>query len=254
MRLYELYDLLENTAPRELSAPWDNDGIMCAPRGNIELTRVAVSLDATLAAVEKAAENRCELLLTHHPMIFKGIKSLVPDDIASARVMCAVSHGISVISLHTRLDAASGGVNDALAKKLGMKVKRSFGDAETPNLGRLCEIEGDGVPLEALANHVKDALGCEALRVYGKGTVKSIALVGGDGKDFISPAISVGADVLITGDAGYNACESAAENGFCIIEAGHYYTEVPVCEAIAEILRAEGLECIVNDSCPSRII
>ncbi len=254
MKLYDLYAYLDKMAPRTLSASWDNDGIMCAPHGDVELTRVALSLDATLEAITTAAENGCELLVTHHPMIFKGIKSLDGEDAVSARVLRAVSLGVSVISLHTRLDAAEGGVNDVLACRLGLKNVGTFGDADMPTLGRIGSLEGDGEELEVLARRVKEQLGCEAVRVYGNKRIKSVALVGGDGKELIAPAVAAGADVLITGDAGYNACESAAESDFCIIEAGHYHTEAPVCGALAERLRSMGLECIVCGESPSRII
>ena len=77
---------------------------------------------------------------------------------------------------------------------------------------------------------------------------------GGEGKDFIIPAVLAGADCLVTGDAGYNACEAAAEGGFVIIEAGHYHTEFPVCESLARFIRDLGLECEIYDACPSRIL
>ncbi len=251
MKLYELYRELEEFAPRSLSAPWDNDGLMCAPLGDVEITHATVSLDATLDAIEKSAQSS-NLLITHHPMIFKGIRSLTGQDSTSSRVLAAVKSGLSVISIHTRLDVAEGGVNDALAKRIGLPVSGNFGDDETPTLGRLCDV--DGMTVTQLAERVKNALGCQSVRVYGDGKVTRAALVGGEGKSFIESAIASGADVLITGDAGYNACESAAEGGFAIIEAGHYHTEHPVCEALAEKLRSLGISCDIIDRCPSRIV
>lgn len=251
MRLYELYAELETLAPRALSAPWDNDGVMCAPLGDINVTHATVSLDATLEAIDKAA-SKSQLLVTHHPMIFKGIKSLTAENAPSARTLRAVTRGLSVISLHTRLDAADGGVNDALAQRLGLHVSGSFGDCETPTLGRLCEL--DGITVDELAERTKRALGCESVRVYGSGRLRRAALVGGDGKSFVECAIAAGADVLITGDAGYNVCEAAAERGFAVIETGHYHTEQPVCDVLAEHLRRLGIECDVLESCPSRMI
>jgi len=252
MKLCEIYASLEALAPKSLSASWDNDGLMCTPSTDMEVTRVLVSLDATADAIRTAKEKGCELLLTHHPLIFKGLKSITGADTVSSRAILALSDGVSVVSLHTRLDAAEGGVNDALACRIGLGVTGKFGDSEAPELGRLCDV--DETDADMLALRVKDALGCDAVRVHGVGKIKKVALVGGEGKDFIIPAIKAGADCLVTGDAGYNACEAAAEGGFVIIEAGHYHTEFPVCESLARFIRDLGLECEIYDACPSRIL
>lgn len=252
MTISEFYKALELLAPKSLSAPWDNDGLMCTATPDREVKRVLVALDATEGAIKKAADTSCDMLVTHHPLIFKGLRSITGEDTVSARAILALSGGVSVISLHTRLDAADGGVNDALARRIGLEVTGKFGDSEAPEIGRLCRCaEADA---DALALRVKDALGCSAVRVYGNGRINKVAVLGGEGKDFIIPAIKAGADCLITGDAGYNACEAAAESGFVIIEAGHYHTEDPVCETLAEYVRSLGLECDVYAECPSRIL
>lgn len=252
MTISEFYKALEHLAPKSLSAPWDNDGLMCTLSTDRDVKRVLVALDGTADAISAARVGGYDVLLTHHPLIFKGLKSVTGEDAVSARAILALSGGVSVISLHTRLDAADGGVNDALARRIGLEVIGKFGDSEAPEICRLCETaETDA---DILALRVKDALGCSAVRVYGNGNIKKIALLGGEGKDFIIPAIKAGADCLITGDAGYNACEAAAEGGFVIIEAGHYHTENPVCENLAEYVRSLGLECDVYERCPNRIL
>ena len=252
MILRELYASLEKIAPKDLSAPWDNDGIMCTLSVDKDVKRVLVALDATASAISAAKDGSYDVLLTHHPLIFKGLKSVTGEDTVSARAILALSGGVSVISLHTRLDAADGGVNDALARRIGLDVTGKFGDSEAPEIGRLCEL--DETDADILALRVKAALGCSAVRVYGNGKISRAALLGGEGKDFIIPAIKAGADCLITGDAGYNACEAAAEGGFVIIEAGHYHTEFPVCECLQTYVRSLGLECDVFSDCPNRIL
>lgn len=252
MKLSEFYNALDSLAPRSLSASWDNDGLMCKAPANDEVQKVLVSLDATAGAIAKAVDGGYDVLVTHHPMIFKGLKSITGEDTVSSRAILALSGGVSVISLHTRLDAADGGVNDALATAVGLPVSAKFGDSETPELGRLCDIpETDA---DTLALRVKNALGCSAVRVTGNGKIRKVAVVGGEGKDFIVPAIAAGADCLITGDAGYNASEAAAEGGFVIIEAGHYHTEVPVCENLAGYIRGLGITADVYNECPNRFI
>ena len=252
MKLLELYKALELLAPKSLSAPWDNDGLMCTSSTDKEVKRVLVALDATSDEIKAACDGAYDVLLTHHPLIFKCLKSVTGEDTVSARAILALSGGVSVISLHTRLDAADGGVNDALARRIGIETVGKFGDSEAPEIGRLCECEKTDADTFAL--RVKNALGCMAVRVYGHGNISKVAVLGGEGKDFIVPAVKAGADCLVTGDAGYNASEAAAEGGFVIIEAGHYHTEFPVCEALQTYVRELGLECDVYGKCPNRIL
>ncbi len=253
MKFTEFIEKLEEIAPRSLSAEWDNDGVMCRCPQTDEVSKVLVALDPTEKAIKYAAEGGFDLLVTHHPLIFKGVKSLTGEDVVTHRAITALLSSVSVVSLHTRLDAAKGGVNDALAAILGLRVTGIFGDSEAPELGRICELERE-MTAEELALLVKEKLGASSVRLTGGGKVKNVALVGGDGKSFVAPAMAAGADLLITGDGGYNILEAAAEEGFSVIEAGHYHTEFPVCEKLCEYLRGLGLEAEVFDYCPYKNI
>ena len=137
MEFTDFYKSLEELCPSEKSAVWDNDGVMLAPLGRDEVSRVLVSLDPTEKAIRYAAENGFDTLLTHHPLIFKGLKSITGADTVSSRVLTALSSGVKVVSLHTRLDAARGGVNDVLLSLCGAEYTRDFGDAESPDIGRV---------------------------------------------------------------------------------------------------------------------
>ncbi len=251
MKLYEIYKRLEELAPSFLSAKWDNDGMMCAPRGDCEISRVLVALDPTEAAIEYASERGCELLVTHHPLIFSGLRRLDGEDTVSSRVLSAILKGISVISLHTRLDAAKGGVNDTLASLLGGEILGSFGDADSPTIGRIVAF-GEGISAEELARRVKSATGAPTVRLTGDGTVRVAAVVGGSGKSLTDAAMEYGADALVTGESGYNTAEAGAEQGFVTVEAGHFHTENPICKVLAEKLREQGLEVELFDFCPYR--
>ncbi len=245
MNIKEYHDKLTELFPKELSASWDNDGIMFTRSLSRDVKRVLVSLDPTRAAIKFASEKGFDALLTHHPLIFKGVRSVTGADVVSSRLIAAMESDISVVSLHTRLDAGTGGVNDALACKLGFEVIGAFGDDEAPELGRLAE-NREPMDLKSLSQYVERILG-GSVRVYGDRTaaLSRVALVGGSGKDFILPAMGAGADVMITGESGYNAAEAAAESGFCIIEAGHYETEFPVCENLATYSKNLGIEAVV---------
>lgn len=257
MTVRELYSMLENKYPRELSAPWDNDGLMCCSDPGAEVKKVLLSLDATKEAIEYAAKGGFDVLLTHHPMIFRGVRSFVGGEFPADRVLGALYGKVTVISLHTRLDAADGGVNDALAASMGFDPAslEKFGDAECPTLGRIATM-AEETDVDALAALVKNVLGAPSVRVTGRGKVRRIALVGGSGKDLTGPAAAAGADVLVTGESGYNVAEDAAESSFCTVEAGHYHTEAPVLDFLDLFIRTAAPEITTEkfDSCAYRTI
>lgn len=257
MNIKELYEYLCADIPQVLSCPWDNDGLMAAREMSAEVKKVLVSLDATEAAIGFASANGFDVLLTHHPMIFKGMKHVTPLTLEGRRVIAALSGGVAVLSFHTRLDAVKGGVNDALCAALGLTPDGVFGDEESPSLGRLVTLS-EKMTLRELAAHVKKCLGAPYVKVIsggdGEQKVQKIAVCGGDGKDFTYPALAAGAEVLITGSSGYNMAEDAAECGIATIEAGHYYTEAPVCKVLAERIKAAGISCAVYNSCKEHVL
>lgn len=255
MNVKTLHDELTKRWPKTLSAAWDNDGIMSSPDVNAEVKRVLVALDASHAVIKYAVDHGFDTVVTHHPMIFKGAKNVTSATLTGRRIVDSLIHGVSVLSFHTRLDAAEGGVNDELCRALGFTVCETFGDDEMPTLGRIAEIPE--MTARDLAELVKDKLGCDAVRVSGDlaKPVTRVALCGGDGKDFIYPALANGCQAYITGDAGYNMAEDAAEDGLVTIEAGHYHSEASVCRVIAEAVRElTGIEAEFVDSCGYRII
>ncbi len=255
MNVKTLHDELTKRWPKTLSAAWDNDGIMVCADMTAEVKRVLVALDATHEVIRYAVENGFDTVITHHPMIFKGAKNVTPSTLTGRRIVDALTNGVSVLSFHTRLDAADGGVNDELCCVLGVEPCESFGDDEMPTLGRVAEIPA--MTAQELAELVKTKLGCDAVRVNGdlSQTVTRIAFCGGDGKDFVYPALAAGCQAYITGDAGYNMAEDAAEDGLVTIEAGHYHSETPVCRVIAEAVRElTGIEAEFVDSCGYRVI
>jgi dinuclear metal center YbgI/SA1388 family protein len=254
MTVGELIKELDRLYPRTLSCSWDNDGMMFCPDPSAEVKRVMLALDASSGAIAQAAGEKCDLLLTHHPLIFRPLKALTSENLTGSRILEAWKGGISIASFHTRLDAGKDGVNDALAKKLALTICDTFGDEECPEIGRIAELE---TPMEAVqfAEYVRDALGCKAVSLSGDTPVRRIALVGGDGKDFIRAALQTGADTFVTGTAGYNMALDAAEEGLNIIEAGHYHTEAPVLERLAELCRTfAGAECLFFDSNCTRTV
>lgn len=255
MNVRELHNALSKLYPKTLSCSWDNDGIMVSPDPGREVKRVLVSLDATDSAIQYAIANGFDTLVTHHPMIFRGIKSVTENTLGGRRVLDSVLGGLSVMSFHTRLDAADGGVNDALADILGYNPTGRFGDDESPELGRIIDIET--MTAKEFAGLVRDRLGCTAVRLNGDPDKKinRVALCGGDGKDFVYPALTEECDLFLTGDAGYNMTGDASEEGLVTIEAGHYHTEAPVCRVLAEkIHEICGADTEIYNSCTYTLV
>ena len=230
MNTLELEKYFDELIPTMLSCDWDNDGLMCSSDSKKEVKSALLTLDVTENAVEKAIELGVDAIFTHHPFVFKGMKS-VTDKNARARLLISLLyHGISVFSYHTRLDTVGGGVNDILADRIGLKNVVPLGDGEL-SMARVGDM--DSIPFDLFADNVKSKLKCPSLILARSQTgnvwVKRAAVLGGScNMDFIKGAIATGADVLVTGDASYNALIDANIDGLHVLCAGHYSSENPV--------------------------
>lgn len=232
MTVKDLYERMSERLPESLREEWDNDGLMCAPDGTREVCRVLLALDVTEELVDYAIEQGFDLIVSHHPLIFKPVFAVNEENHVSRKLIKLIENEISVFSFHTRADKACGGVNDRLAELLGIENALPFGEGE---LGRVGEVEE--MTLEDFIYKVKTALGADVVKYSdGYNTVKRVALVGGDGKDFVSDAIKCGADTYLSGRISYNVMEEAAEMGINLVEAGHYFTEQPLMEFFKELL------------------
>ncbi|MBO5316728.1 MAG: Nif3-like dinuclear metal center hexameric protein [Clostridia bacterium] len=233
MTLKELYDYLEEKMPPSLREEWDNDGMMCCPDTKAEVKRVLVSLDVTEEIVDYAIDRGFDLIISHHPLIFKPVSSVTDSGNVSRKIIKLIESGVSVFSFHSRADKVVGGVNDILCDLLGIFNAESFGEG---GLGRVGEIDEE-IALEDFVYRVKQTLGSDMVRYSdGLNPVRRVALVGGDGKDFVKSAIDAGADTYLSGRISYNMMVEAAEMGINLVEAGHYFTEQPVTDFFQELL------------------
>lgn len=230
MTFYDLYKKLSQLYPESLRCEWDNDGIMCADSLEDEVSKVLITLDVTRDAVEYAIENGFDTIVSHHPLVFKSQKSLMPLNYVQKKLIDLVQSGVRVMSFHTRLDAAEGGVNDTLCRLLGLDDVEV--DSVEP-IGRVGELSEE-MELSVFADTVKGELNAPVVLYSGSNMVKRIYVVGGDGKDLIERAIAMGADTLLTGRGSYNTSIDAEEMGINIVEAGHFFTENPVCCSLEE--------------------
>lgn len=233
MTAKQLYQILNEKIPTSLSCDWDNDGLMCCPDGDREVRRILITLDVTEAAVAFAAEGGYDLILSHHPLIFKGLKALNHGNTVAAKAITLIRKGISVMSFHTRLDALAGGVNDILAEKLGLEGAEPFGEEGIGRIGSLPQ----PTTAEKFAAHVKQVLGAPFVLLGDAGLpVKRVAVLGGNGGDDTDAAQAAGADTYVSGELKYHSLTDAPEGGMNLIEAGHFFTENPVCEGLRQLL------------------
>ena len=235
MTVKELYDHIEAFAPRTLSAEWDNDGIACAADLARPVKRVLVALDATEGVVDRAVTGGFDLLLTHHPLLFRGVKELTPTATVPRKLLKLIGGGVAAMSFHTRLDAATGGVNDILAAALGLENAMPFGPVGE-DMGRIGTLAKE-VPAAEYAKTVCEKLQIPAVLLAGDGPVRRVAVLGGEGGDFLPYAKAAGADLFLSGRIGYHRMLDGAEEGMILMEAGHFATEVAVCHKLAALVR-----------------
>ena len=233
----QVYEAMQQAAPLELAEQWDNPGLLVDCGGPVH--RVLVALDITPEVVAEAAEKHCEVLVSHHPVIFDPLKKLCPADVPYQLVRA----GISAVCMHTNLDAAEGGVNDVLADFFGMKDRTVFAGG----CGRVGEIEPISVP--ELARKAQRELACRCNQAENGPTVqvkftdagkpvRRLAVISGAGGSLFEDALAQGADCLLTGEANHHHACDAKRLGLSLIAAGHYATEFPVTAAVAAKLRA----------------
>ena len=233
MTVKELYGKFDERIPETLRESWDNDGLMCSADTSAEVSRVLVALDVTEEIVDYAIQYGFDLIVSHHPLIFKPLSSMTEEDNISRKVIKLLCNGVSVFSFHTRADKVYGGVNDCLCDLLGMFDTEAFGEGL---LGRIGNVSDDPT-LEDFAYKVKMVTGSDGVRYAdGFNSIRRVAVVGGGGKSFVRDAIIEGADTFVSGEIGYNVMEEATELGINLIEAGHYFTEQPVTDFFRQLL------------------
>ena len=230
MTIEQLAKELDILIPRDLSEPWDNDGRMIIPNPSEEVTGVLCALDCTSVAIDMAIDRGYNVIVTHHPLIFKPIGAITPDDSVGKRIIKCIKHGISVLSYHTRLDSMQGGVNDVLAGYLGIKNTVAF----LP-YGRIGDV--DEQSFEDFAKKTAEALKLDVKSlglVKASDRVKRVAVVSGCGKDEINDVIAAGADTFVTGEVMHNHMIDCKELGLNLICGTHYATERLIVPILAD--------------------
>ena len=236
----DILNFIESIAPPYMAESWDNCGLLCG-RKDKEVRKILVALDPFRSVIEEAISLGADLIVTHHPLIFRNPLMAVNEDSETGRcVLTLIEHGIAAINAHTNLDLAPGGVNDVLAQTLGLRnIEIINPKGDTVPYGLLRRGDVPTQTLEQFLDTVKQNLRCEGLRyVNGGKPVRKVAVGGGSCADEMFDALAAGCDTFVTSDIKYNQFRTAYELGLNLIDAGHFFTETPVMPVIAEKLRA----------------
>ncbi len=226
MKIKEIYDFLDKTAPFNTAADFDNTGLSVGSLMR-EVKTVLISLDVTNSVIKKAEEIGADLVLTHHPLIFNPICEVVAD----TPVYNAVRSGITFISSHTCLDKSDGGVNSTLAEILGVKDLYQSELDEFLKIGIV-----DEQTASEFASKVKTALGGKVSFTKPDKIIKKVALCSGSGGDSVFAAKEAGADALLTGEAKHHELLASNDLDVSLFVAGHFETENIICEKLKCLL------------------
>ena len=240
--VHDILSFVETLAPNYMKMDWDNVGLLCGSRSR-EVHKILLALDPFEAVCQEAVEVGAQLIVTHHPLIFRPLKSVTDDTEVGRSIFLLLSNGISAINAHTNLDCAPGGVNDRLADLLGLQnvevISPSGTDAQGRPWGLLRMGQVKAQSLEEFLPLVKERLGCEGLRYSGSGKpVCRVAVGGGACGSELMDAVKAGCDTFVTADIKYNQFFDAQALGINLIDAGHFHTENPVISLLAEKISA----------------
>lgn len=231
LKIGEVFKKLCEIAPPELAMPYDNSGFLIGDRER-NVTKAVVCLDCTSSAIDYAVQKKAELIISHHPIIFSPIKQIVSDGDGKKIISC-IENKISVISMHTNLDSAADGVNDCLARAIELNniKKIDSDDGFSFRYGNLKEEMKAG----DFATHVKNHLKSSVRYADSDKIIKTVAVCGGSGGDFLTQAAK-NADAFLTADVKHSVFISAIEMGYPLFDGGHYATENVVIEPLVKKL------------------
>jgi len=244
----DLLKTLDKIAAFGLAEPWDNVGLMVGDPDQ-QIQGVLVALDPTEEVLAEAKEYAADCIITHHPLIFNPLKAIYTNQPMGRFLRRALKNEISVIGCHTNLDQAVGGVNDVLAKSIGMVESKPLvpnekdrdraenSAASETGFGRVGPL-ADILSRKAFVERLCAFLNLPVLRVAGHlpEEINTVAVCGGSGSDLAEAAFASGAQVYITGEVKHSTARWAEASGFCIIDAGHFTTENPVVESLVNML------------------
>lgn len=232
---------IEGFAPKFLKEDYDNVGLMVGDENKI-VKKVLLALDCTNEVIKEAIDLDADLILTHHPLLFKKPKSIIKGDLIGDKIIALIKEDIALYSCHTNLDSTKGGINDTIVKMLGFVSEEIIEQNGSRNyedcgIGRIVKLKNETL-FSDIIEIVKNNLGINHMRVVrGTEIVKTLAIINGSGQDLFYKAKNLGADCIITGDTTYHFASDFKELGISIIDAGHFSTEYLVFIKVLKFLK-----------------
>lgn len=246
MKIKEMLNFLYTVAPKNLACEFDNIGLLVGDE-DADIKGVLVSLDCFDEVIDRAEDLGANLIVTHHPVIFDGLKSVTADSL----VYKLIRKKISVISMHTNLDQTEGGVNDALAEAIGLYDIEQV-TASDGFLIRKGYLDSSEDPYD-FARHLKTALGGGVKFTAGNRDITTVAVCSGSGGDFLYDAVNCGADAFVTADIKHHIFLEASRLGISLYDAGHFNTEDPIVSVLCRDIAGAFPELTVSECHFSKI-
>jgi dinuclear metal center YbgI/SA1388 family protein len=243
MNVGDVLKYINEIAPMKYAENWDNVGLMVGSRST-EITKILTCLDITSKVIDEAISGKANLIVSHHPFMFSKLSNIDLDTLKGEQIATLLKNDISVISAHTNLDVAAGGVNDTLAESIGLsgciKVKSYVPEGSECDLGlgKVGELQNE-LFFNDFVSSVKKNLSIDNVRIIGAmpKTVRKVAVMCGSfDKDDLESVKCHNADVLVTGDIKYHTAVDAREIGMCIVDAGHFATEHKIAQKLKSLL------------------
>jgi dinuclear metal center YbgI/SA1388 family protein len=238
-KLGHVIDAVEEIVPGEFAEDWDNSGLQLGGRDWL-VERIWVALDPLPEVISAACQKNINLVITHHPLIFKPLAVIDTRTLEGSVIQQALDHHLAIYSAHTNLDRVTDGVNDVLAARIGLCDTIPFPKdvvSGKPGFGRVGELV-QPMPVVVLAKHIKEALGIGHVKIAGNldRRVKRVAVCSGSGSSMVGAFFDTGADVFISGDLKYHDARNVEFAQKALIDIGHFASEHLIVETLAEKL------------------
>ena len=236
MKVKDIIEAIEEFAPLSLQEGWDNSGL-CIGSPEDPVTSVLFGLDCTPELVDEAVACGADMIVTHHPLIFSGLKKISSDNKVGEAVIKAIKAGISIYAAHTSADKVIAGVSGAMAARLGLENVRILDeDGDGTGLGVVGDLPRPLTSDEAVA-FVKERFGLKMMRTSRplEGMISRVAMCGGSGGSLIGAAMRSGAQLYISGDISYHNFFTA--DGFMIMDIGHYESEIEIVDILFSLIK-----------------
>jgi dinuclear metal center YbgI/SA1388 family protein len=257
-RITDIIRVMEGFAPMVLAENWDNVGLQIGQHDWLVKT-VRVALNPSNDVVAQACKDNTDVLITHHPLIFKPMERIDFSTPVGSVIQMATLHKMALFVAHTNLDIVAGGLNDVLAEKIGIKnlvclkgvneqiVNDNQDSKLGQGIGRVGEL-GQAEKLTSLAQVIKKKLGIKSVKIAGKPEldVKKVAICTGSGSSLMECFLSSGAQVFISGDLRYHDALAAKDAGLGLIDIGHFNSEHLIVDVLAGKLQEALSDAMLN--------